>query len=157
MCAPAGRDDFKALNCLLTHKEFLSPKAQKETNNDDEHNSSTTLVLTYKIYFIHSKILSKLMTMPPLLMLLMHILPRKQTPPMLDTHFANSSRMQMRRFHNLLHGLNDMLKTVTMTQTRIIKFATKFFRNVNLIPAPETFGRRPGSDPCPNTRVGPAM
>ena len=56
MWAPAGRDGFKASNCLLTPKEFLSPKDQKETNNDDEHNSSTTLDLTYKIYFIHSKV-----------------------------------------------------------------------------------------------------
>ena len=46
MWAPAGRDGFKVLNCLLTPKEFLSPKDQKETNNDDEHNSSTTLVLS---------------------------------------------------------------------------------------------------------------
>ena len=68
---------LQSFELFVDSQGILTAEGSERNKNDDKHNSSTTLVLTYKIYFIHSKILAKLMTTPSLLIPLMHILPRK--------------------------------------------------------------------------------
>ena len=58
---------LQSFELFVDSQGILIAEGSDKINNDDGHNSFITLVPTCKIYFIHSKTLAKLMTMPPLL------------------------------------------------------------------------------------------